>query len=69
MIIPLKHFHDSLNIVVILARGHEFFPAICDQFPLAFTEGNQTKDIFPAELLLSFIFDIDLMKIQISKAI
>ena len=25
MIIRLKHFHDSLNIVVILALDHEFF--------------------------------------------
>ena len=40
MITRFKHFHDSLNIVVILARGRgrEFFSAKCDQFPLTFIE-------------------------------
>ena len=28
MIIRLKYFCDSLNIVVILASGHEFFSAV-----------------------------------------
>ena len=37
MIKQLEHFHDSLNIVVILAPGHEFFFAKCVQFPLKFT--------------------------------
>ena len=32
MIIPLKYFHDSLNIVVILAPGRGFFPAKCAKF-------------------------------------
>ena len=32
MIIRLKHFHESLNIVVILV------PTNCVQFPLTFTE-------------------------------
>ena len=36
----LKHFHDSLNIVVILAPGREFFCAKYGQFPLTFTEWN-----------------------------
>ena len=38
MIIQLKYFHDSLNIVVILALGREFFSAKCVQFPLTFAE-------------------------------
>ena len=38
MIIPLKHFHDSLNIVGILAPGREYFFATCAQFPLTFTK-------------------------------
>ena len=33
-----KHFHDSLNIVVILARGRKFVSAKCAQFHLTFTE-------------------------------
>ena len=56
MIIPLKYFHDNLNIVVILAPGCEFFTAKCIQFPLTFTELNKTKDNFPRELL-SLIFE------------
>ena len=40
MIMQLKHFHDSLNIVVILARGREVVSAKCVQFLLRFTEGN-----------------------------
>ena len=40
MIIRLKYFHDSLNIVVILAPDYEFFSAKCVQFPLTFTELN-----------------------------
>ena len=38
MIIQLIYFYDSLNIVVILAPGREFFSAKCAQFPLTFTE-------------------------------
>ena len=40
MIIRLKYFHDSLNIVVILDPGPEFFSAKCAQFLLTFTELN-----------------------------
>ena len=40
----LKCFYDntidSLNIVVILAPGHEFFSTKCAQFPLTFLEEN-----------------------------
>ena len=32
MINPFKHFHDSVNIVLILAPGCEFFTAKCVQF-------------------------------------
>ena len=38
MIIRLKHFHDTINIVVILDPGHEFLIAKCAQFPLTFME-------------------------------
>ena len=38
MIIRLKYFHDSENIVVILAPGREFFSAKFIQFTLTFTE-------------------------------
>ena len=38
MIIRLKYFHDSLNIVVILAPGREFSSAKGAQFSLVFTE-------------------------------
>ena len=38
MIIRSKYFHNSLNIVMILARGREYFSAKCTQFPLTFTE-------------------------------
>ena len=37
-IIRLKYSHNILNIVVILARGHEFFCAKYVQFPLTSTE-------------------------------
>ena len=33
-----KYFDNSLNIVVILGSGCEFFCAKCAQFPLTFTE-------------------------------
>ena len=33
MIMQLKHFHDSLNIVAILAPDREFFYVKCTQFP------------------------------------
>ena len=38
MIMLFKHFHDSLNIAVILAPGREFFPYKFVQFPLTFEE-------------------------------
>ena len=38
MIIRLKHFHDSLNIAVILAPDREFFSVKCDQFRLRCTK-------------------------------
>ena len=34
----IKHFHDSLNIVVILAPGCELSSAKCAKFPLIFME-------------------------------
>ena len=38
MIIQSKYFHDSQNIVVILAHGREVVYAKCAKFPLFFTE-------------------------------
>ena len=38
MIIQLKHFHDSLNLLRVLARGRELFSAKCGQFILTFME-------------------------------
>ena len=38
MIIQFKLFNDSLNIVVILAPGCEFFCAKCAQYSLTFNE-------------------------------
>ena len=32
----IKYFHESVNIAVILAPGHEFFFAKCAQLPLTF---------------------------------
>ena len=40
MTLRLKYFHDSLNIVAILASGCEFFSAKCVEFPLIFKELN-----------------------------
>ena len=40
MIIKIKHFHDSLNIIVILARDRDVVSAKCAQFPLTFMEWN-----------------------------
>ena len=40
MIIRLKHFHESLNIVVFLAPGRQVVSAKCNEFPLTFTEQN-----------------------------
>ena len=40
ILIRLKYFLDSLNIVLILALGREFFWAKCVQFLLTFTEWN-----------------------------
>ena len=37
-ILQKKYFHDSLNIVVILVPGREFFSPECEQFPLTFKE-------------------------------
>ena len=62
MIIRLKHFHDSLNIALIVAFSRKFFCAKCVQFLLNITELNLMKDVFPWELL-SFIFSIKLTKI------
>ena len=41
MIIQFKHFHDSLNIVVILTPRCEFFSAKCAQFILTFKNLNE----------------------------
>ena len=38
MIIQIKHFHNSLNTVLILATGREFLCAKRTQFSLTFTE-------------------------------
>ena len=38
MVMPLKYFHDRLNIVVILAFARKFFSAKCVRFPLTFTK-------------------------------
>ena len=38
MIIKLKHFYGSLNIVVISAPGHEGFSTKCAQCSFIFTE-------------------------------
>ena len=38
MIKWLKHFDDSLNIVVILTPGRGYFSAKCAQCPLIFME-------------------------------
>ena len=40
MIVRFKHFFDSLNIVLILVPGCEFFSAKCVPFPLTFTDWN-----------------------------
>ena len=40
MIIQLKYFNDSLNIVVILAPGREFFSSKYVQPPLRYTNAN-----------------------------
>ena len=40
MTTQLKYFHDSLNIVVVLALGREFFFAKCTQFHLTFKKQN-----------------------------
>ena len=37
MIMRFKHFHDRLNILVILAPGFEFLRGKCVQFPITFT--------------------------------
>ena len=67
MTIRLKYFHDSLNIVVIVAPGCEFFSVKCGQVPLTFTEWNETKDIFPSELL-SLISEINLSRNKFQKS-
>ena len=38
MITRFKHFHESLNIALILAPGCKFFSAECAQSPLTFME-------------------------------
>ena len=40
MIKWLKHFDDSLNIVVILAPGRGYLSAKCSQSPLTLMEYN-----------------------------
>ena len=45
MIIQLKYFHHSLNIVLVLVPGREIFSAKCVQFYLTFTKKKET-DIF-----------------------
>ena len=40
MIMRFKHFHDSLNIVLILAPGCKLLSAKCVEFPLPFTDLN-----------------------------
>ena len=67
MIIQLKYFHDSLNIVEILAPDREFFSAKYVQLPLIFRKLNKVKDVFLPELL-SFIFEITLSR-KMSKVI
>ena len=34
----IKHFHDSLNVALMLAPSSNFFCDKCVQFPLTFTE-------------------------------
>ena len=34
----LRHFHGSVNIVLILVPGNEFYSAKCAQFLLTFAE-------------------------------
>ena len=43
MIKQLKYFLDSLNIIVILASGCEYFYAKCVWFPITFLRWKQTK--------------------------
>ena len=38
MTVLMKHFHDSLNIAVILAPACEFFSTKCAQFSEIFAE-------------------------------
>ena len=40
MKIWLKYFHDSLNVIAMLAFAHEIFSGKCAQFPLKFMEQN-----------------------------
>ena len=54
MIIRLKDFHDSLNIVVILAPCCEFCSAECTRFPVTFKEWNKMKDIFSLIIIHSW---------------
>ena len=42
MILRFKHFHDSLNIVLILPSGREFFCTKYVQFSLTFRGAVQT---------------------------
>ena len=63
MIIRVKYFRESQNIIVMLPPGREFFCAKCAQFPLKLND-----DIFPLGQLL-FIFEIDLVQKLISKVI
>ena len=41
MIIRSKHFHDNLNIAVILVPGREFFSSKCAQLTIVNTGKDQ----------------------------
>ena len=62
MIIRLKHFHDSLNTVVILTPGHEFFSAKCAQLSLALTECK--RKAFSSRTVIISFFDIFYQKLN-----
>ena len=50
MIIHLKYFYDSVNIVLILAPGRE-----CVEFPLTFLQKKLNEGYFPWELIIHFL--------------
>ena len=61
MTIQIQYFHDSLNVVGVLAPVREFFSARFTRIPITCTEENQMMAILPTELL-SLIFEIKLIK-------